>query len=341
VALVSLAGPKRIVAVLPFAVAVLLPGAAAAAPTAFSTPGPHTLALSSDAHAYFVSIKAEGGQGGGFAEDGCSGGAGAVEQATFAVRTGPVSIFVAGQGASATADPAGAPGGAGGGGNGGTPGVATAGGAGGGGASSVTAFGQPLVVAGGGGGCGGFSDTDSGFGGNAGEPGGDGSNSTGGGAGTLTAGGIGGFGSSPGDPQAPSGSLGLGGDGGGGLPYNGGGGGGGGGYYGGGGGGGVEPGESEAGGGGGGSSFAATGATGVVSQTGVGLGVGEVTVDSVAACLVPKLKGKVLRKSKTKLRKSDCRVGKVKGKKSGKVKKQNVAPGTILPAGSRVKIKLR
>jgi len=66
-----------------------------------------------------------------------------------------------------------------------------------------------------------------------------------------------------------------------------------------------------------------------------------VTVDTVAACLVPKLKGKVLKKSKKKLRKSDCRIGKVKGDKSGKVKKQNVAPGTILAAGSRVKIKLR
>jgi Glycine rich protein/PASTA domain len=332
---------RKIIAAVPFVVAALLPVSAGAAPTTFSTPGVYTAALPSDAPAYYVTVRAEGADGGWYEDPAnCSGGDGAFEQATVAVRTGALSVTVGGEGGPSTTG-VGAPGGIGGGGNGGSPADPEAGGAGGGGASSVSAFGQPLVVAGGGGGCGGFSDADSGFGGNAGEPGGNGAHSTGGGPGTLTAGGMGGLGSGIGNPQAPSGVLGRGGDGGGGLPYNGGGGGGGGGYYGGGGGGGVESGQSEAGGGGGGSSFAATGATGVISRTGVGIGNGEVTVDYVAACLVPNLKKKSLKKSKKRLRSSDCRVGKVKGKKSGRVKKQAVPPGTILPAGSRVKLKLR
>jgi hypothetical protein len=57
-------------------------------------------------------------------------------------------------------------------------------------------------------------------------------------------------------------------------------------------------------------------------------------------CVVPKVKGKKLKRAKKKLRNGDCRIGKVKGDKSGKVKKQNPKPGTVLPAGSSVNVKL-
>jgi Glycine rich protein/PASTA domain len=328
-------------AIIPLALAVLVPATASAAPTTFATAGVFTLALPADAPAYFVSIRAEGAEGGWWdSPTGCTTGKGALEQATLVLKTGPLTITVGGQGGSSTTG-VGAPGGIGGGGNGGSPADPEAGGAGGGGASSVAASGKPLVVAGGGGGCAGFSDSTGGDGGDAGQPGQNGAFSTGGGAGTLTAGGVGGFGSQSGDPQAASGVLGRGGDGGGGSPFNGGGGGGGGGYYGGGGGGGVRSGDGEAGGGGGGSSFAAAGATGVINRTGLSLGDGQVVVNFVPGCLVPKLKGKSLKRAKKKLRKSDCRIGKVKGKKSGKVKKQNPAPGSILAEGSRVMVKLR
>jgi PASTA domain/IPT/TIG domain len=62
-------------------------------------------------------------------------------------------------------------------------------------------------------------------------------------------------------------------------------------------------------------------------------------------CKVPKLKGKKLKASKKKLKKADCRTGKVKKRKgatgsSGKVVKQSPKPGTILPPGARVKLTL-
>ncbi|HEX3562697.1 MAG TPA: PASTA domain-containing protein [Solirubrobacterales bacterium] len=57
-------------------------------------------------------------------------------------------------------------------------------------------------------------------------------------------------------------------------------------------------------------------------------------------CVVPKLKGKKLKRAKKKLRNGDCRIGKVKGDKSGKVKKQNPKPGAVLTAGSSVNVKL-
>ncbi|MBV9311962.1 MAG: PASTA domain-containing protein, partial [Solirubrobacterales bacterium] len=58
-------------------------------------------------------------------------------------------------------------------------------------------------------------------------------------------------------------------------------------------------------------------------------------------CVVPKLKGKKLKKAKKALKKAHCRVGKVRGKhrKHGKVKRQKPKPGTILPAGSKVNIR--
>lgn len=58
------------------------------------------------------------------------------------------------------------------------------------------------------------------------------------------------------------------------------------------------------------------------------------------ACVVPKVRGKKLRADKRKLRRADCKLGKVKGPRSGKVKKQLPKPGTVLPPGSRVKVTL-
>jgi hypothetical protein len=63
-------------------------------------------------------------------------------------------------------------------------------------------------------------------------------------------------------------------------------------------------------------------------------------------CTVPKLKGKKLKASKKKLKKADCKAGKVKKRKgakaaSGKVVKQSPKPGTILPPGAKVKVTLR
>jgi hypothetical protein len=59
-------------------------------------------------------------------------------------------------------------------------------------------------------------------------------------------------------------------------------------------------------------------------------------------CTVPKLKHKSLKKAKKKLRAANCALGKVKGKKGKgrKVKKQKPAAGTLLPAGSKVKLTL-
>src|SRR5262249_27642121 len=56
-------------------------------------------------------------------------------------------------------------------------------------------------------------------------------------------------------------------------------------------------------------------------------------------CTVPKIKGKSLKKAKKKLRNSSCKLGKKKGH-GKKVKKQKPKPGTLLPAGSQVKVTL-
>jgi hypothetical protein len=56
-------------------------------------------------------------------------------------------------------------------------------------------------------------------------------------------------------------------------------------------------------------------------------------------CTVPKVKGKPLKKAKKKLRNHSCRLGKVKGH-GKKVKKQTPKPGTLLPEGSTVKVKV-
>jgi hypothetical protein len=57
-------------------------------------------------------------------------------------------------------------------------------------------------------------------------------------------------------------------------------------------------------------------------------------------CVVPKVKGKKLKRAKKRLRNADCRLGKVKGEKGGKVKKQKPKPGTVLPVDSKVKVTL-
>lgn len=63
------------------------------------------------------------------------------------------------------------------------------------------------------------------------------------------------------------------------------------------------------------------------------------------ACVVPVIKGKTLRKAKTTLRRSGCKLGHVKKveapkKKVGKVLKQTPRPGKILAPGSRVRVNL-
>jgi hypothetical protein len=62
-------------------------------------------------------------------------------------------------------------------------------------------------------------------------------------------------------------------------------------------------------------------------------------------CKVPQLRGKKLKAAKKKVRKGDCKVGKVKKlhgatAKTGKVSKQGPKPGKILAPGSKVKIVL-
>jgi hypothetical protein len=59
-------------------------------------------------------------------------------------------------------------------------------------------------------------------------------------------------------------------------------------------------------------------------------------------CVVPKLKNKSLKADRKKLKKADCKLGKVKGQKSksAKVKKQNPKPHTVLPPGAKVNVTL-
>ena len=57
-------------------------------------------------------------------------------------------------------------------------------------------------------------------------------------------------------------------------------------------------------------------------------------------CLVPRLSRRKLKRVRKALRGADCRLGKVKGRRSGKVKKQRPKPGTVLPPDSKVGVKL-
>lgn len=71
--------------------------------------------------------------------------------------------------------------------------------------------------------------------------------------------------------------------------------------------------------------------------------VGPVTE---AHCVVPKLKGKKLKRARKKLRASGCRLGKVRKEdgataRTGKVVRQGARSGTVLAAGSKVKVALK
>jgi hypothetical protein len=69
---------------------------------------------------------------------------------------------------------------------------------------------------------------------------------------------------------------------------------------------------------------------------------GPTTVTATfGGCVVPKVKGKKLKRAKKRLRGADCRIGKVKGAKGGKVKKQKPKPGTVLPVNGKVNVTLR
>lgn len=64
-----------------------------------------------------------------------------------------------------------------------------------------------------------------------------------------------------------------------------------------------------------------------------------------AGCLVPKLKGRTLRRSKRWLRNADCRIGKVRKLHSataqtGRVIRQNPRPGAVLAPGTSVSVTL-
>ena len=60
------------------------------------------------------------------------------------------------------------------------------------------------------------------------------------------------------------------------------------------------------------------------------------------ACIVPKLKGKTLKIARKKLKAADCKLGKVRGKKtkSARVKSQHPKPGKALALGAKVNVKL-
>ncbi len=56
-------------------------------------------------------------------------------------------------------------------------------------------------------------------------------------------------------------------------------------------------------------------------------------------CVVPNVKGDTLKKAKKRLKAANCRLGKVQGR-GKKVKTQRPKVGTVLPAGSKVNVKL-
>ena len=56
-------------------------------------------------------------------------------------------------------------------------------------------------------------------------------------------------------------------------------------------------------------------------------------------CVVPNLKRKKLRADRRNLINADCTLGRVRGH-GKRVRKQSVAPGTVLPPGSPVNVKL-
>jgi hypothetical protein len=62
----------------------------------------------------------------------------------------------------------------------------------------------------------------------------------------------------------------------------------------------------------------------------------------VASCVVPKLIGRSLQANRKRLRTSGCTLGTVRGKRSktSRIVKQDIAAGTVLPAGAKVSVKL-
>jgi hypothetical protein len=137
--------------------AVVAAPAGAAPQTLFTSTGPGNVedAAAVPAGVCFVTVTADGGEGGSTA---AAGGFGALVTARVAVAPGvALDVMVAGEGGDGVAGEGGAggAGGVGGGGGGGVDGSQTDGGGGaGGGASAVSAEGVPLVVVGGGGGAG-------------------------------------------------------------------------------------------------------------------------------------------------------------------------------------------
>ena len=57
-------------------------------------------------------------------------------------------------------------------------------------------------------------------------------------------------------------------------------------------------------------------------------------------CVVPRLKGKTLKKARKLLKKAHCRLGKINGPKgkNARIKKQKPKPGTVLNPGSKVRV---
>jgi hypothetical protein len=60
------------------------------------------------------------------------------------------------------------------------------------------------------------------------------------------------------------------------------------------------------------------------------------------SCVVPKLTGKSLKSARKKLKKAECKLGKVKGQKSkrARIEKQSAKPGKVLAPGAKVNVKL-
>lgn len=82
------------------------------------------------------------------------------------------------------------------------------------------------------------------------------------------------------------------------------------------------------------------GGCGLASTCTLTLGGDTTVTANFDACVVPRLKGKRLKKAKKRLRKNECRLGKVKNKGAGKVKTQKPKPGKVLPPNSKVKVTL-
>lgn len=81
----------------------------------------------------------------------------------------------------------------------------------------------------------------------------------------------------------------------------------------------------------------------VSSLAGTSPAVREEDKFTYTACVVPRLKGRGLIPARRALTRANCKLGKVTGHRRGsaKVAKQSPNPGTILPAGAKVNLKVR